>query len=145
MSHREDAVNKFCNGQLCSQAVLSALSQQYGVDRDTAVRFGAGFGGGMGLLGSTCGAVTGAVGILGLALGSPRADDEAAREKTFAAVQIFAEKFIERHGSMECKTLLNCDISRPQEHQRAKDEELFDKICPDLVGSAVEILDEILE
>ena len=39
----------------CVLAVLTALGEQYGIDRDTAVRFGAGYGGGMGCLGSTCG------------------------------------------------------------------------------------------
>ena len=144
MSRKEEAVEMFCDGHLCSQAVLAALCERYDVDRETAIRFGTGFGGGLGCLGRTCGAVTGAVGVLGLALGSIHADDKASRERTFAAVRRFAEAFIARHGSLDCRDLLACDISTPEGHERATEEGLFDRICPDLVGSAVEVLEETL-
>ena len=44
----------------CAQSVLTAFSDELGLDRNTALRLARGFGGGMGRTGKTCGAVTGA-------------------------------------------------------------------------------------
>ena len=44
----------------CCQCVLAALEDLTGMDRETALRLGAAFGGGMGCMESTCGALLGA-------------------------------------------------------------------------------------
>jgi C_GCAxxG_C_C family probable redox protein len=54
------AVKCFNNGFNCAQAVLSTYSEQLGVDKTTALKIAGSFGGGMGHIGETCGAVTGA-------------------------------------------------------------------------------------
>ncbi len=55
MELAETAVERFNNGHSCSQAVFSALAERLGMDCEMAVRVAAGFGGGMGRLGATCG------------------------------------------------------------------------------------------
>ena len=44
----EAAVSRFKEGFSCSQAILSTFGEQFGLDRDTALKLAAGFGGGMG-------------------------------------------------------------------------------------------------
>ncbi|KAF5410712.1 MAG: hypothetical protein C5S47_05925 [Candidatus Methanogasteraceae archaeon] len=60
MNEIEDAVSCFKDGFSCSRAVLSAYGEQFGLDHERASEVSGAFGGGMGHLGETCGAVTGA-------------------------------------------------------------------------------------
>ena len=42
------SVDLFTQGFGCCQSVIAAFADMYGMDRDTALRIGAGFGGGIG-------------------------------------------------------------------------------------------------
>jgi C_GCAxxG_C_C family probable redox protein len=64
------AVLLFDEGYSCAQAVLLAFSPSFGLDESTAKLISSTFGGGMGRLRLTCGAVTGAFMVLGLAYGA---------------------------------------------------------------------------
>ena len=68
MSKAEVAVDCFEEGFNCSQAVVSAFAPELGLDRETALRVAAAFGGGMGRTGETCGAVSGALMVIGMQL-----------------------------------------------------------------------------
>ena len=59
MTHREKAMNNFLEGYNCAQAVIIAFSEELGLDKDTAAMLSCSFGGGMGQMRETCGAVTG--------------------------------------------------------------------------------------
>ncbi|RZN34817.1 MAG: hypothetical protein EF813_09680 [Methanosarcinales archaeon] len=58
MDEVEHAVSCFKDGFSCSQAVLSAYSERFGLDHEMALKVSGAFGGGMRHLGETCGAVT---------------------------------------------------------------------------------------
>ena len=77
MTKGELARTNFQNGCNCAQAVLLAFCEDYGMDKDTAMMIAASFGAGMAGLRSTCGTVTGANMVIGLATGSDRADANA--------------------------------------------------------------------
>jgi C_GCAxxG_C_C family probable redox protein len=130
-------LNQGCN---CCQAVLSAYAERHGLERSTALKLGAGFGGGIGRLGETCGAITGAVLVLGLRHGSAEA---AAKQKTAELVRKFVSRFKQRHGSTNCRQLLGCDLSKPEEFEWAVKQGLLATRCPKLVRHAVEILEEL--
>ena len=53
------AVSLFKNGYNCSQSVVAAFADLYGIDRSTALRMSASFGGGIGRMRLTCGAACG--------------------------------------------------------------------------------------
>lgn len=144
MKKSEQAVTKFLDGFLCSQAILSTYGPEDGLDRDLALKLAAGFGGGMGRLGQTCGAVTGAILVIGLKKGATSAKDMTSREATYKAVKELLNQFKQRNGSTICRELLNCDISKPEEYQQAKEQKLFQTLCPGYVKSAVEILENVL-
>jgi C_GCAxxG_C_C family probable redox protein len=139
----DQAVSCFQEGFSCSQAVLSTFGPRIGLDREMAFRVAGAFGSGMGM-GETCGAVTGAFLVIGLMHGKTKADDNKAREKTFALVKEFVAGFKARNRSILCRELLGCDVSTPGGMQAANDKGLFITLCPKFVKDAAEIIDEIL-
>jgi len=95
-------------------------------------------------MGETCGAVTGALMVIGLKYGMTQAKDEAAREQTYKLAQELAARFKERHRSIICRELLGYDLSSPEGRKAAYDKGLFSTLCPQLVRDAAEIVEEIL-
>ncbi len=144
MTRIEDAVACFKQGYSCSQTVVAAFAPSLGLDRDTALKIASGFGGGMGRLGETCGAVTGAFMILGLKYGSP-ATDRQAKETIYAVVREFAQRFQTIHGSLLCRDLLGCDLNTPEGLALAQEKKLFSTVCSPYVETAAEILEEMLK
>jgi hypothetical protein len=51
-------------------------------------------------------------------------------------------RFIERHGSNQCRDLLEKDLSRDEEYQQAREEKLFETRCPRYVETVVTLLDQ---
>jgi C_GCAxxG_C_C family probable redox protein len=141
----ESAVSRFKEGFSCSQAILSPFGEQFGLNRDTALKLAAGFGGGMGRMAGTCGAVTGAFMVLGLKYGATSPDDKQAKELTYEKVREFAARFNEKNGSLDCRELLGYDISSPAGYQIVKDKELISTLCPNYVLDAAGILEEMLK
>lgn len=138
------AEKEFESGFSCSQAVLAAFSQSLGMERDTALKIAQPFGGGMAQRGETCGAVTGAYMVLGLKYGRTRAEDAQARDKTYALMREFIERFTAAHGSLQCRDLLGFRLDDPDGHARAEEAGLFRDLCPRLVRSAAEIVEDLL-
>lgn len=145
MCKRADlAVQCFNNGFNCSQAVFTTYCEELGLDRETALKISGAFGGGMGHIGETCGAVTGAIMLIGLKYGKSKVDDNSAKEKTYSLVKEFAKRFKDDYSSVRCKDLIKYDISIDEELTKARDAGVFNSICPKLVIRAVEIVEEIL-
>lgn len=143
MTNSEKAKAIYNEGFSCAPAVIAAYAEQFGLEKDMALKIAIGFGGGM-HLGQTCGAVTGAIMVIGLKYGKTRPDDNQAKKKTYELSKRFADKFKARFGSIECKALLGCDITTPEGAKEAQDKKLFSTICADYVAAAADILDEIL-
>ena len=144
MSKSRDAVDLFYDGFLCSQAVLSVYSEQFGMDRAVALKIAEGFGGGMGRMGLTCGAVTGAYLVISLKYGSVSAEDTESREQIYNLIKRFTKKFESRNGSIVCSELLGCNIGNSEGYEEAKKNDLFKIVCPGFVEDAVKILELIL-
>ncbi len=98
----------------------------------------------MGGMAQTCGAVTGAMMVIGLKYGRTKAQDNPAKEKTRNMVKEFVGEFNNRHRSTNCRELLGCDISIPEGMEQATKEGLFDTLCPGFILDAVEVLEQIL-
>jgi C_GCAxxG_C_C family probable redox protein len=128
----------------CSQCVLTAFSQEIGLDILLARKVALGFGGGMARNGKTCGAVTGSYMVLGLKqdLSNPEIANQI-KEKVYAQINEFNRRFKEVHGSIECKELLGCDLSTEEGSAAANEKHLFTTLCPEFVRSAVEIVEEL--
>jgi C_GCAxxG_C_C family probable redox protein len=144
MDKATHALSVFDSGFNCSQSVLTAFCNEFGLQDEPAFRVACGLGGGMGRMAKTCGAVTGAFMVIGLKYGQTQKDDKAAKEKTYELVKTFADIFAKEHGSIECRELLACDINTPDGLKTANEKNLFKTICPKYVESAVKILEEIV-
>lgn len=144
MEKVEQAVSKFENGLLCSQAILSTFGPQYGLDEKLALKLAAGFGGGMGRTAQTCGAVIGSILVIGLKKGGIALGDTTSGDEAYQTVREFLNGFQAIHGSTICRELLEYDISKPNGYEKAEEGDLFKKKCPKFVGSAAEILEKLL-
>lgn len=107
----------------CCQAVLVPFADACGLDRETAFRMGANFGSGM-RHGSTCGAVTSALMVLGLA---GKGADEATQ---------FMRRFREKNRALDCANLLRMAHESGEERKPH---------CDRMVYDAVEILEDLLK
>lgn len=139
MNDVDAAEELFRNGCACSQAVLGTFGPRYGLDAGRAMRVAAGFAGGM-RLAETCGAVTGAFMVLGLACCGDNCKTADGRKASYDAITAFAGQFSQRHESLICRELLGCDISTPEGAKLAREQALFRTKCPQLVRDAAELL-----
>lgn len=134
-----EAINNFNNGYSCSQAILMAYCEQYGMTKDDARKIARCFGGGMGRTCQTCGAITGAFIVLGLK--NDDIDNNLAKNKTYEEVQLFAKRFKEKFQSLNCKDLLSCDLSTTEGQLYYKENKLNGQ-CEKFVEYAAELLEK---
>jgi len=135
------------SGFNCSQAVLSTFSADYGIDTLMAYRLGAAFGGGIGHLGETCGAVTGAVIVIGLHYGMTVNDGSQTNRTAYDKVLQLAAEFKARNGTIKCRELLGFDIEdREAFHAALKKGGLRapQAVCPKAVKDAAEIVASLI-
>ena len=107
----------------CCQSVLVPFCKECGLTEEEAYKLGAHFGSGM-HHGSTCGAVTGALMVLGLSGKEPTASSELLR------------RFREKNQALDCARLLTMAKERGEERKPH---------CDRMVYEAVELLEEQLE
>ena len=109
----------------CAQAVICTYCDLAGIDEESARNLGAPFGIGMGNMEGTCGAITGAGMVLGLA-----SDD---RVKAIRGMKQIMNKFQLRNGATQCKMLKGVGTG------------VVLRDCSDCVADAAEFLEEELE
>ncbi len=119
--------------------MLGGFAERYGLGAAMAARLGCAFGGGIAGTAETCGAVSGALMVLGLDHGAIAADDKASKERTYAATREFLRRFRERHGSTVCRELLGVNIATPDGRATALRDGLFRSRCPLFVRDAAEL------
>lgn len=139
---KEKIAELFMKGIDCSQVVVAAFAEELGISQKEAYKMAAGFGGGMGI-GETCGAVVGAMIVLGLKFG--HCDTEHIEQKDImnAKRAEFLTKFQEKYGVCNCKGLLKHDIADPEDMQKILDEGLLFEFCPEVVKDTIDILNEV--
>ncbi|MBN2003548.1 MAG: C_GCAxxG_C_C family protein [Anaerolineae bacterium] len=145
MNRSEKALAYFSEGFSCSQAVLTAFAEDFGLEHELALRVAGAFGGGMGRSAQTCGAATGALMALGLKYGKTQAEDNAKREKCYALAAEFLQKFRAQNDGLSCPELLGFDIGTPEGRIQAQQTQRSATLCPNLVRSAVVLMEQILE
>lgn len=123
---------------MSKRVVFASFSDLLGLDKETALKIGSGFGGGIARKQEVCGVVSGAVMIIGLKSGKIRPDDDVSHEKTYREIDNFCRKFIERNKSINCREILGCDLPT------AKERGLFSTVCLKCVKDSAEIIEELL-
>ena len=129
MSRVELAVSRFKEGFNCSQSVFSSFCDLFDIEQEVAYKISSGFGAGIGRKQEVCGAVSGAIMLVGLKYGKIKADDKEAHEKTYYEASKLCDDFFKINGSIDCRELLNCDINNSEGMQFAISNNLFKTKC----------------
>ena len=146
MDYAAKARELFLEGYNCSQAVVCAFTDVTGLDMETSARIASSFGGGMGRLREVCGAVSGALMVLGMVAGYSDPKDPSAKKDHYHRVQEFAARSREKNGSIICRELLKGVEVKPGADPELRTEAYYKKRpCPELVYRAAGILEDMLK
>ncbi len=146
MSRAERAKEYFLQGFACSQAVALAFSDVIGLDEGTISKLTLPFGGGLGRLRLTCGAVSGIAFVVGGVFASEENTPENKKE-TYAIVQELCAKFKTQTGSLICSELLagmKVPVEVGGEAEKRTKEYYQKRSCADMVYLATEIVENYL-
>jgi C_GCAxxG_C_C family probable redox protein len=139
----DTAIRLFRENFNCAQAVFSAFARNCNMAEKEARRIASGFGGGMGALQKTCGAVTGGIMVLGAAnFDESNAADS--RMLVYKQVRRLVVRFEAKHGTVECFPLLGADITTPKGLAAAREQNLFQVRCETYVSDACAMLEELM-
>lgn len=145
METRKDlAIRSFTEGLNCAQSVLSAYTDTYEIDKSMALSLSCAFGGGMGRLQETCGAVTGAFMVISVYNCRKYSANSERKEMTYAMVQNFHRQFVHRNGTSNCRALLNCDLNTKEGQEYAKQNNVFKEVCEKCISDSLEILEKLV-
>lgn len=140
---KEEIKNLFMQGIDCSQVVTGAFAEKMGMTEEQARKVSSCFGGGM-MCGETCGAVAGALMVIGMVYGHSREGDQSQKEIMAAKTGEFKKLFGEKYSSCICRELLGHDISKPGEMEKVLEKGLMFDFCPRVVEDTIDILEKIL-
>ena len=147
MSRAERAKEYFLQGYACSQAVALAFQDVMDVDENAICKLMLPFGGGLGRLRLTCGAVSGMAAVIGATCAGAENSPEN-KKQTYAITQELCGKFKEENGSLICGELLS-GMNLPVEvggTAEARTQEYYKKrSCAELVACAANIVETYLK
>lgn len=126
-SAKECALELFCNGCNCGQAVLSVFCETYGVTHETALRLACGLGGGF-RSGELCGAAAAAAMVIGLKYGNRNLEEMEQKQECYRLTKEFMAEFKAAAGGLACRDIL------------AKNRQLGQK-CDIIVAKTVDLLE----
>lgn len=126
----------------CAQSVAASFEDLTGLPKETCLAAAGGLGAGLGSREEVCGALSGAVMVLGLLVPHIRENDPERKQFLYDAVTELRRRFAERFGCTRCNDLLE---SKQSDEDWAIAKSLgSEKICPVFIIEAVRILEEYL-
>ncbi len=136
---KEEAVGYFLNSYNCAQSVLLTMARRHKVKSNLIPKIATGLGGGVGLCGSICGALTGGILAIGMEYGSNEPSQKE-RAKCYELAGQLYKRFERLQGTVLCRDLIGYDLSKTEELDRARTAKAFEKKCPEFVRTVVQIL-----
>jgi C_GCAxxG_C_C family probable redox protein len=122
--------------------VLLALAEQQGIRSDVIPQIATGFCSGLSRTDGMCGAVSGAVMGIGLALG--RSQPGMKTDPAYIAVGSFLERFESQFGSHSCLELTGVHLGTPEGQTAFREKDIFAR-CLEYAASASSIAIELIE
>jgi C_GCAxxG_C_C family probable redox protein len=138
---RRSAEDCFSSGLYCAESVLLALADAQDIDSELLPKIASGFCSGMARSCGPCGALTGAIMGIGLALG--RSESTASLQAPYLATQRLIREFEQEFGGRACHELLGCDLGTPDGQAFFRDNRLGER-CLRFTGKAAEIAARIV-
>jgi len=142
-----DAADRyFQEGLNCTQAVLRAIAEARGFACPQCISGVAlAMGGGVGLTGHVCGAATGGVMAIGLAVDKALAGGlPEKKQAAYRAAGRLVREFAAAFGSADCRGILGFDWSEPDALERARRENSKSCKCTPCVRWAAEEADRLI-
>jgi len=143
MIRPEQAKELFLSGYNCAQSVVLCFADDLKFSKELAQKMAAGFGGGMGKQQETCGAVTGAIMVLGLLKGEEVNNNDELKASSYGAVKDLTRDFVAEYKTTKCRDIIGCDLNTPEGSAKFKDEKIMENVCADCVKKAVEIVENL--
>lgn len=132
MTKKEFAISLHDKKYNCAQSVACAFAEDLNIDPQLLFKACEGFGLGMGCMNGTCGAISGAVALLGMKNSDGNLEAPATKVSTYQLSKELLEKFHQKNGSTICKELKGVGTGTVL------------RSCPGCIEDAVEIVEEIL-
>ncbi len=137
------AMEIMAQGHGCSESVLLAVSQEFGIESEVIPKIASCFAGGIGNSGSVCGAVTGAVMAIGLIANAGETMDDYLKKLSLA--QEFRQRFEDEMKTIDCHELTGSDLTTPEGINEFIKSDIPQKVCFPAVGMAFNIVMDMLK
>lgn len=145
---REKAIDLFTKRMHCSQVLAMIGLEKLGVSDPSVIKALGSFGGGIGGTGNICGALVGAVSVIG-SLYSRSSLEEKENPRMWAATKAVMKQFEEltaTHGGINCCQIARVDwMDRDQVKDFYGNPESRRQHCINVVGETAKALGELLE
>jgi C_GCAxxG_C_C family probable redox protein len=138
---RRSAEESFASGLYCAESVVLALAKAQGIESEFLPKAATVFCSSMARTCGTCGALTGAMMGISLALGRSQAGEPV--QTSYAATQRLIGEFEQEFGARDCHVLLGCDLGTPEGQDTFRENHLGER-CAKYTGKAAEIAANIL-
>ncbi len=133
---RKSAEESFASGLYCAESVVLALAKAQGVESDLLPKVATAFCSGVSRTCGACGALTGAIMGISLALGRSEASQPV--QPSYTATQRLIREFEQEFGARECHALLGCDLNTTEGQTTFRENHLSER-CAKYTGKAAEI------
>ena len=131
----------------CSQAVAAVGQEKLGRGNDDVIRAMGAFGGGLGGNGEVCGALAGALAVIGLRYSRAHADEKENPKMwadTQEMVRRFRDEIVKLDGTISCRDIAQVNwLSRTETKAFYQGDKV--KKCIRIVGETALLLGEMLE
>lgn len=145
MTRAHSAEALFLRGYNCAQSMAAPFAADYDLEEAFVLRAMAGFGGGMGGLRETCGAVSAMAFVAGLHAGAYPPEDLSAKKALYDLVKRMVEEFRELHGTVNCRELLErAGCAVPPDPSERTAAYYAARPCARIVASAADIIERTL-
>ncbi len=139
---RETLARLTDEGYDCAQLVIKAFEEELGDSYPAAMRAVSCMS--MGLLqGSLCGAVIGALTVIGFRYGSD-VPDISSKGMCMIKREMFFSEFRKRTDGVTCPEILGLDVRKNEDNIRALKENLYTERCPNMFMDIIEIVRKII-
>lgn len=136
----DEVLDLFNSGFNCAQAVLGPFVEMDKDEGKLALKLATSFGGGM-RIGEVCGAVTGALMVIGSREGQYLAEDQQAKARCAELTRHFLDEYAQRKGTLLCRDILGYDVR--DKEAAAKQADVKPQKCGEAIRLAINLLAEM--
>ena len=144
MKRQDKAIKYFNEVYNCAQSVVLSFQDVLSADNETIVNIASGFGGGMGRLQKTCGALTGSFMVISLYNSENIEDESERKDLTYKLIQDLEHDFITNFGFSDCSLLTGVDLKTEEGRKELAEVHRETRICERSISACVSWLNKHL-